>query len=141
MKRFIVFLGVLLLFSIALTGCGSNTTVASWTTSGTLINDSQDESWTLSVGRANGHIRRNVTFNQGQLDMLNVRGSASDGELTLTLIQGDTRVELDLAQGFDGFVITYGLEPGTIQMRLDFNSATDVDVAIRWQAGGGVFFN
>lgn len=140
MKRLIVFLGVLLVFSITLIGCGETTTTASWTTSGTLINDSQDESWTLSVAHANGHIRRNATLDQGQLDMLHVRGSVGDGEATLTIIQGDTDIEIDLTLGIEGFIITYGLEPGRIQIRLDFNSAVDVDVLIRWRAGGGIFF-
>ena len=134
MKRLIVFLSILVVLFITLTGCGGGT-VASWTTSGTLVNNFDDDGWELSVGRANGHIRRDVTLSQEQLDMLHVRSRHSGGEITLTLTQGDTEITSLLGEQELEFIVTTGLEPGTVRIQLDFDSATDVDVEISWRAG------
>ena len=132
MKKIILFFSILTILVAALSGCGANTTVASWTTSGTVVNNSEDESWELSAGRVNGHIRRDATFTQDNLDFFFVRSSNTEGEVRLTLIQGDNEFEIDLTGGIDGFIATGGLEPGDIRLRLDFDGATDVNVMITW---------
>jgi hypothetical protein len=133
LRKFIAIFGIVLIFAM-LAGCGANSTVASWSTSGTLVNNSRDESWELSVGRANGHIRRDATLSQDALYNLFVRSTNSDGQVILTLTQGDTEIPIDLTGHFDGFIVTTYFEPGSIRMRLDFESAADVDVLISWQA-------
>ena len=141
LKRLFTFFVIFVVSLTALAACGGETTTtASWTTSGTLTNIRNDDSWQLSVDRANGHIRRDVTMTQEQLDMLHVWSWNSEGQSRLTLIQGSTEIEIDLTGGAQGFLITSGLEPGSVRMRLDFEGATDIDVEIRWQASG-LFFN
>ena len=132
MKRIIAFFSILAISVAALSGCGATTTIASWTTSGTVTNQSQDEGWFIAVARANGHIRRDATFTQGNLDHLFIRSNHTDGEIRLTLIQGDTEIEIELTPGLDVFPVVSGLQPGTIRLRLDFDNATDVEVLITW---------
>ena len=136
MKRFFVFFVITLMSLAILTACGGETTtVASWSTSGGLTNDSQTESWHVSAGRINGHIRRDITFTQDSLSMLYVHATNSDGEMFLTFTQGDMVTTLNISGNFEGFLAMPGFEPGTIRVRLDFESAVDPDVFIRWAAG------
>ena len=132
MKRIIAFFSILAISAAALSGCGANTTIASWTTSGTVTNQSQDEGWFIAVARANGHIRRDATFTQDNIYHFFIRSSNTGGEVRLTLTQGDTEVEFDLTGETDVFPILSGFQPGNIRLRLDFDSATDVEVLITW---------
>ena len=135
MKKLFALLSILTIFVIVLSGCGGNATVASWTTSGTLVNESEDNSWVLSVDRVNGHIRRDVNFTADNLSIFHTRSFISNGEMTLTMTQGSTEIVIDLTDGLDGFVNTSLFEPGNIRLRLDFHDATDVSLALRWQSG------
>ena len=132
MKRIIAFFSILTFFAAVLSGCGANTTIASWTTSGTVTNQSEDERWFLAVGRANGHIRRDANFTQDNLDFFFIRSSNTEGEVRLTLIQDDTEIEFVLYPGLNDFINVGGLQPGNIRLRLDFDNATDVEVMITW---------
>jgi len=127
-------ISILTVLVMGLVACGGNSTVASWTTSGTLVNDSLDESWTLSIGQANGNIRRDARFNQQNLDFFFVRASIGSGNATLTITQGSNETIIDLSDGMDGFISTAGLGPGNIRLRLDFDNATDVEIEISWEA-------
>jgi len=135
LKKFIAFLSIFVVLSTALAGCGGNFTTATWSTSGTVVNNAEDESWELAIGRVNGHIRRDVTLSQDQLYMLHVRSNHSGGEITLTLTQGNTEIIAQIEDGHRGFLASTGLSPGTMRMRLDFDSATDVGIDISWRTG------
>jgi len=128
----------MLVMILTFAACGSDTTtVATWTTSGTLVNERETDSWFISVGRANGHIRRDATFAADSLELVQIRSFNADGEITLTFTQGDSETVIDLSGGLDGFMNLIQFEPGTIGIRLDFNNATDIDIYIDWSGTTG----
>ena len=139
MKKFIAFFGIALMLLI-FASCGGASTVANWSGSN-MDSDLQDNSWTVTADRVNGNItRQDVDFSAENLDMLHVSSMNTDGEVILTLIQGDIEIPVDLTGGTEGFLISGDLQPGNIRLRLDFDNATDVRVTVRWQ-GAGLFFN
>ena len=139
MKRLFVIICLALMLS-ALSSCSGAQTIASWS-GNNMVSNSEDYSWVVSASRVNGNItRQDVDFGIENLDMLHINSTNSEGEVHLTLIQGDNKIDVNITKEFTGFLITEGLEPGNIIMRLDFDNAVDVHVEIKWQ-GSAMFFN
>jgi len=138
-KWFLVLMAIFLIGGVLfLTACvggrihtnftGSNNNVSSNLTA---------DGWSYSADSVNGNITaRNLTFTSDNLASLHVESSSlSSGDATLILIQGSNEREVDISDGFSGYIDTSGFEPGerdSIRIRLRFNNARGVNINISW---------
>ena len=132
-KQIISLMGlIVLLTTILLAGCDSSAQV------GIFMNRSdrlQNEIWTFTAGSANGHITRNINMTNENLAAFHVdsRGINS-GETSLIITQGDTTKTIDLTNGFNEHIDMQEFSPGRIRLRLQFDSARNVNMVISWRA-------
>jgi archaellum component FlaG (FlaF/FlaG flagellin family) len=130
-KRLIAFIGALALVA-ALAGCGGNSMSNAWSA----LNEShtiEAESWTISASAVNGHAARKVNLSSDNLAALHVKNTNRGGKVFLVLAQGGAEESFDVSGSFDGSIGAGAFLPGKITMRLNFESAKDVDVAVSWR--------
>ena len=103
--------------------------------SGTFINHTenvQNDTWTFSATRANGHSTRNIEMNEDNLTKLYVNSTNDSGNISLILTQGEFTHYTDLTSGFNGFIDTQEFNPGQISLRLQFENAEGIKISISW---------
>lgn len=90
------------------------------------------DNWTFNFSSASEgfHKQRNLTFSEGQYLQADV--TCPEGELLLTVSQGDKREEFDISR-LDGPLIIplNGYEPGKITLRVVINGAKNVKSTFR----------
>ena len=130
-KRLVTLLGISAIILFALTGCVGNSMSFAWS----IIGGSHTEgnnSWTITANTVNGHASRKINFSADNLAALHVKNTNSEGKVSITLTQGNTEKTFDVSGTFDGSIDTSAFAPGKITIRLDFESAKTVDVAVNW---------
>ncbi|MCL2198535.1 MAG: hypothetical protein FWB80_06400 [Defluviitaleaceae bacterium] len=91
-----------------------------------------NNTWRVSPARANGSSRVNYTFTAANLEALTVRSTNAEGNISLTLTQGDTEKTIDITSQFYKNLDMNGFESGRIRLHLVFENARDVDTLISW---------
>ncbi|MCL2361322.1 MAG: hypothetical protein FWC73_05875 [Defluviitaleaceae bacterium] len=119
---------------VAITACSSETrVVSSWTTSGTLTHNNEVDSWFISINRVNGNSMRDITFTSESLTELHVENTNSSGSVVLIITQDETERRIDISDNFNEILdISDDFEPGSIRLRLEFESAENVRVSLSW---------
>jgi len=127
-KRFTALVGILAILVVATTGCVSSSL------SGTMmIKSIMPGKWTISANSVNGHISQKTVFSADELAALHVKNSSSAGTVSLVLTQDDINKTFDVSGTFDGYIDTSAFTPGKITIRLNLESAKDVNVSVKWK--------
>jgi len=130
-KRFFALIGIFTLLSIILAGCGGNYMSYSWSVTGE-SHTLGDNNWTITASTVNGHASRNVNLTSDNLTALHVKNTNSNGKVSLALTQGNAEKTFDVSGTFDGNIDASSFTPGKITIRLNFENAKTVDVAVNW---------
>jgi len=96
------------------------------------ISNVSNNTWTASLNSGNGTSRVDYTFTAACLDAFSVRSENAEGEIRLVLIQGDAERTFDITGNFNQNIDLSDFEPGRIRLRLEFESARDVDTLVSW---------
>ncbi|MCL2235927.1 MAG: hypothetical protein FWB98_05775 [Defluviitaleaceae bacterium] len=93
--------------------------------------------WTFNAIEARGQSVRSLRLNRRSMERFHVTSSNEAGQVVLHIRQPDSLpVRVDLTGGFDDYIdlIELGITPGwAAEFILEFFSAEDVDVWIRWR--------
>ena len=127
-KRFIALLGIAILLIVILAGC-----VSSSLTGTMMTKNLSSGNWMISANTANGYVSQSIDFSAGDLAALSVKNTSSDGTVSLVLTQGDTIEVFDVSGTFNGSIDTSAFTPGKITIRMNLDSAKDVDVVVTWK--------
>ena len=95
-------------------------------------NNVANDSWNISVARANGSSRIDYTFTAANLSAMHVTSTNSSGSITLTATQGDIERTFDITGAFNDNIDMSGFEPGRVRLRLQFSNAENVEILINW---------
>ena len=128
-KRIIALLGIFTLLAVIMAGCVSSsltgTMMTKYLTSG---------NWKISANTAKGYVSQSIDISSSELAALYVKNTNSDGTVSLVLIQGDINKTFDVSGTFDGSIDTSAFAAGKITIRLNLDSAKNVDVAVKWKS-------
>ena len=128
------FIGLFAILIFLLAGCGGTDTVVV-TTGWSSLNERtvrEVDSWSYTASRINGNARRDIDFSAEELANLHVSSSNSEGNIQLTLSQGDIEETFDISDSFFGSIDTSAFESGQIRVALRFDGARDIDLLINW---------
>ena len=129
LKKLLVAVGIFAVLTILLAGC--NATISS----GSFVDHSSNAkstSWTVSASSANGYESRTIDMSADNLSALNVVSSNSDGTVSLVITQGDNTQTVDINQQFSGNIDTSRFSPGKVELRLNYDNAKNMFIAINW---------
>jgi len=131
-KKGLLIFSALALLTLLLAGCGALST----SFSGSDRNSSSRltaDGWTYTADSVNGRLTtRNLTLTAENLASLHVESRIGSGGASLILMQGDNERTIDISGNFSGYIDTSGFEPGDIRLRLQYDSARNVNVSITW---------
>lgn len=88
--------------------------------------------WTFNALSANGTATRTARLNENELTAFRVDSINANGDVFLTITQGNTTNTIDISKGFDGYIDMSEFTPGRIRMELNFERVEGVNTAIRW---------
>ena len=130
----IISLMIIMAAIVAITACSGETRVVStWTMSGALTHNIEANSWLISINRVNGNSRRDVTFTSESIRALHVENTNNGGSVALVITQGEAQRRIDISGNFNEILdISDDFEPGSIRLRLEFESAENVRVSLSW---------
>ena len=134
MKKFFSALAVMLMLAV-FSGCNESVSISvfhTWTTYGMQSHVMEADRWEVHVASVNGRAWRDINFSAENLGAIRVKSTNNYGEARLTLIQGYTRMTIDLTEEFYGLLDTGDFEPGEIRLQLDFINAESVSISINW---------
>ena len=105
----------------------------SWSGTGImLVRISNHNSWRISANAVNARGSRNIRLNYDNLEALHVRNKNSEGTVTLQLIQGNIKKDIDITGEFDENIDTSDFEVGNVRIHIIFENARNVDFAVSW---------
>jgi len=126
-KRLFALLGVLLVLTVALTGC----TVFSGSAAGRL-SITKAASWTITASSVNGHESRKVNMSADNLAALKVVSTNNEGTVSLVITEGDNTRTVDISGQYSGNIDTSGFTAGKINLRLNYEKVKDANIIITW---------
>jgi len=96
------------------------------------ISNVSNNTWRASPSRANGSSRVDYTFTAANLEAMTVRSTNTEGNVSLTFMQGDIERTFDISGDFHENINMSDFEPGRIRLRLAFENARNIDTLISW---------
>ena len=118
--------------SFSATSGGVGFTVGIQTGSGSGVSNVENNTWRATPYRANGTSRIDYTFTSANLEAMTVKSTNSDGNIFLTLTQGEREKTFDITGEFIQNIDISDFEPGRIRLRLNFQNARNIDTLISW---------
>ena len=126
-KRLIAILGILAIV-IMMAGCVSSSL------SGVMMTKNlRSGHWKISANTVSGHISQTADFSAKDLAALYVKNTNSSGAVSLVLIQGDVSKTFDVSEAFDDNIDTSAFTAGKITIRLNLDSAKNLNVTVKWK--------
>ena len=127
-KSIAALLGITIMLAIALSGC--NKAHGGWIM---YSYDKSDDGWTLKAKSADSSDTYDVDLNADNLSSFRVTSTSSEGKASLIITQGETEKTIDISGEFNENIDMGDFEPGTFSLRLSFEQAGNVNVAISWK--------
>lgn len=128
MKKRLIALGILLIFAVVLAACGGQSMSFSGSHSG-MEKEMKENSWKITAKSLNGTATRTVSMDATYLYVDNTN---SEGKVFLIITQGKVEKTVEIGEEFSDGIDMSDFEAGRVKLRLKFEKAKNVDVAIFW---------